>query len=284
MRIFAKVGPNFWTGKTGRAINSLENRDPVRVLAIYVLTSPHANVFGLYQLPLAVAAHQTGRTVEQVLELLIVLQELEFCGYDEDTEFIWVYEMAEHQLDLPLKENDWKRIWAARWFLTLEENPFLCPFYERYRDGLKLPERKAPSKPLGSPLEAPSKGQSPSPSQSQSQSLPPSHFPSQESVSSQSQEKGAGGKNDSAVVLQQTWTNFIEAADHKLGRAFSGPLIAGTKLVRIDRRGLYVVHCTTKEHKDWMNKHAPVLRQLGRDAGMNINRFVLVPPKQKVHR
>ncbi|ASF48096.1 hypothetical protein [Methylovulum psychrotolerans] len=58
MRDYGKVSPKFWTGRTGKAIKA-EGMEAVLV-AMYLMTSPHADMLGVYYLPTVYIAHDTG--------------------------------------------------------------------------------------------------------------------------------------------------------------------------------------------------------------------------------
>lgn len=157
MRIFATLRSQFWTGTTGKAITAA-GKD-TRIVATYLLTCEHANMIGLYRLPLLYASEETGLKRREVLSALEQLRTADFAVYDQETEFVWVCEMARYQLDLSpceaIKEGDHRAQGAARLYKQLAPNPFLLPFYERYAQILRLPLQRdflTEKKPLGSPL------------------------------------------------------------------------------------------------------------------------------------
>ena len=61
MRDYAKVSPHFWVGKTGK---QLKKNPEALVVAMYLMTNPHANMLGLYYMPQMFIAHETGLTLE----------------------------------------------------------------------------------------------------------------------------------------------------------------------------------------------------------------------------
>ncbi|MEO6111609.1 MAG: hypothetical protein ABIQ24_07245 [Nitrospiraceae bacterium] len=157
MRSYALLLPAFWTGPTGQAITAA-GKD-ARIVATYLLTCEHANMLGLYRLPLLYAAEETGLKRREVLAALAQLKSMEFAVYDPETEFVWVCEMARFQLGLlphePLKEGDHRAQGSARLYKQLSSNPFLLPFYARYAQILRLPLQRdflTEKKPLGSPF------------------------------------------------------------------------------------------------------------------------------------
>ena len=150
MREFAKISSEFWTSALGKKIKVCELE--AKELAIYLMTCRHANMLGIYYLPLPLVAHETGIPLEGVTRGLEALVKVGFCSYDENTEYVWVHEMAATQLGA-LKKNDNRVKHVNHVFRKLPEISFLAVFYEQYRDGLHL---EAPPffVPEGSPFEA----------------------------------------------------------------------------------------------------------------------------------
>lgn len=159
MRDYGKVAPGFWTGKTGKAI---KGKGPEAVIVgLYLLTCQHANMLGLYYLSKTYIAVDTPLGLEGASKGLQGAIEAGFCRYDEDSEVVWVVEMAAFQIaeQLDIKDNRCRGI--QREYDALPENPFLAPFYERYAEAFHMtamrgaPAKKdrgskAPRKPLRS--------------------------------------------------------------------------------------------------------------------------------------
>ncbi|MGC3975638.1 MAG: hypothetical protein QM771_14835 [Nitrospira sp.] len=162
MRSFSTIRSQFWSGTTGKAV-TIAGKD-TRILATYLLTCEHANMLGLYRLPLLYIAEETGLKRKEVVAAFENLKAIGFAYYDEGAEFVWVVEMARFQLDLlpgeSLKESDHRATGATRLYRQLAANPFLGHFYDRYAEALRLPSRRdflAELNPLQIPLGAPSK-------------------------------------------------------------------------------------------------------------------------------
>lgn len=130
MRDYAKVAPQFWTGRTGKEIRR-EGRD-VQVVALYLLTSPQANMIGLYYLPLPTLCHEVGMHQRAAKRALDVLGKLSFAHYDDETEYVWVPEMARFQLGEQLSASDNNATAVQNLYLSLSPNPFLPLFYQKY--------------------------------------------------------------------------------------------------------------------------------------------------------
>lgn len=155
MRDYAKVSPQFWIGRTGKELRKLGTE--AQVVAFYLMTSPHANMIGLYYIPKSFIAHETGLTIEGASKALRRACEAGFCSYDDTSEVVWVHEMAIYQVGEQLSPKDKQCKGVQNLYDTLPENPYLKPFFEKYsfrfcmktvRDFVSPIE--APSKPLRS--------------------------------------------------------------------------------------------------------------------------------------
>ena len=58
MRDYGIVSPRFWIGETGKKLRGNPNE---QVLALYLMTSPHANMIGVFHCPILYMAHETGQ-------------------------------------------------------------------------------------------------------------------------------------------------------------------------------------------------------------------------------
>jgi len=130
MREYAKVAPQFWIGETGRQLRALGPE--VQLVALYLITSPHANMIGLYYLPLPLLCHETGLPLEGASKALTGLSAVGFAHFDAPSEMVWVVEMAHYQIGahLDIKDNRVKGVQNE--YNALPNNPFLPRFFERY--------------------------------------------------------------------------------------------------------------------------------------------------------
>lgn len=151
MRKYSQISPQFWIGEMGRKIRDL-GRD-AQIVALYVQTSPHANMLGLYYLPIDYLSHETGIPLEGASKALRRLDEVGFCRYDHQNEVIWVCEMASDQMGPSLDPKDKRVKGVANEYEALPKCKFLEGFFSRYHEAFHLSNRRADS----SPLEAPSK-------------------------------------------------------------------------------------------------------------------------------
>lgn len=150
MRDYSAVVPTFWTGKTGREIRALGAE--CQVAALYLLTSPHSNMIGLYYLPKLFISHETGLTMEGASKALKSLSEVHFCTYDEESETVFVHEMARYQIGASLVATDKRVKGVENELKKFHNNPLLNAFLRRYADAYHLDFDEEEE----SPLEAPS--------------------------------------------------------------------------------------------------------------------------------
>ncbi|MCL6243793.1 hypothetical protein M5F04_04290 [Acinetobacter sp. ANC 7200] len=158
MREYGKVSPHFWTGSTGKQLRQCPES---LVVSMYLMTSPHANMLGLYYMPLLYVAHETGLGMEGASKGLQWACEAGFCSYDHASEMVWVHEMARFQIADKLKSTDKRSIGVQNEYNSLPSNPYLESFYDKYSQAFcmtekrqntvkKLVKNEAPSKPLTS--------------------------------------------------------------------------------------------------------------------------------------
>lgn len=154
MREYGKVSPRFWTGKTGKSFRGDAN---TQLLALYLMTSPHANMIGVYHCPIMYMAHEIGIDLEGASKALGRLIESGFCTFDGEEEVVWVHEMAAHQIGEELSPNDKRVKGVQKQFASIAQSLIRRGFWERYRADFHLGELpdndspiEAPSKPLAS--------------------------------------------------------------------------------------------------------------------------------------
>ena len=175
MRDYAKVAPTFWTGETGRKLRALGPE--AQVMALYLITSPHATMTGLYHLPLAYAAHDLGSSFEGASKALRSLSEVGFAYYDEASETVWIPEMIRFQVGETLSPRDNRHKAILRELEMCRKSKYFAHFVAKYRGAYHLPFEVAPEG-LESPFEAPSKPlRSQEQEQEQEQEISPSSPP-----------------------------------------------------------------------------------------------------------
>lgn len=160
MRDYAKVAPQFWTGRTGRAIRA-RGRD-AQVVALYVVTAPGANMIGVYYLPVATLCHETGLSPKVAAVALAALEDVGFAFYDAEAEHVWIPEMARFQIGDTLTaagkhgRPDHRIRGVVRELLSVKGCRFAWDFYVKYQQRYNLPDLPE-LRTLPNPSEAPSK-------------------------------------------------------------------------------------------------------------------------------
>jgi uncharacterized phage protein (TIGR02220 family) len=147
MREFAKVPPQFWFNANERKKLGCH----AQLVAIYLLTSPHANMIGVYYLPVNFIAHETGMTMEEASKGLRGLIETQFCSYDDHSEFVWVHDMGFTQICTQLKPADNRVKAIQKMYLDLPKVSFLKAFYDKYVNVFLLKNRSECSQKLEAP-------------------------------------------------------------------------------------------------------------------------------------
>lgn len=149
MRDYAKVSARFWTGETGKKIKAAGPE--ATVVALYLMTSPHSNMLGLYFLPKMYIAHESGLPFEGASKGLLRCIEGEFCSYDEASEVVFVHEMARYQVGEQLKPDDKQCKGVANEIAKLPHTALFKAFYERYALAFHLPDMKGLRRPSKAP-------------------------------------------------------------------------------------------------------------------------------------
>lgn len=157
--------PSYWDGPTGLRIARTGGKDAL-LLGAFLLSNHRANMIGLYRLP----TNEIGLPLAlgEIVRAFDALEAADFASYDDASAIVWVHEMARYRLGLAtrtavLAKNDKRLIHVDRIYKNVPDNPFLDPFYLRYRRALHLKTKRlhgeAPSKPLASPFEASNRDQ-----------------------------------------------------------------------------------------------------------------------------
>lgn len=154
MRDYAKVEPKMWHGATMKALRKCPEGV---IVGMYLMSSPQSNMLGLFSQPVLYMAHETGLGIEGAMKGLKHCIDSGFCSFDEDSEFVWVYEMARYQVASELKANDLRCKGIQKDYDNLPDNPFLAGFFDRYGAAFHLTNKRgiqgssqAPTKPLRS--------------------------------------------------------------------------------------------------------------------------------------
>jgi hypothetical protein len=154
MRDYGKVSPQFWVGATGR---KLRGNAEAQIVALYLMTSPHANMIGVFYCPLEYIAKETGLPLEGASKGLQCLIEADFCTYEGESEYIFVHQFAANQVGEELKPSDKRVQGIMNELAKVPKGQCWQAFRARYAVLYNLPIEGQKDKPLGSPSEAPSK-------------------------------------------------------------------------------------------------------------------------------
>lgn len=123
------------------------------------MTSPHANMIGLYYISMPTLAHEVGDAIiggpAGALRAMQELERLGFCCYDTQREIVWVYEMARFQVGERLKAGDTKVKGVMNKLRAYRDCRFAQAFHAFYKERFNLPdvdwlEAPAPEKPAKS--------------------------------------------------------------------------------------------------------------------------------------
>lgn len=141
MRDYGIVSPKFWIGGTGKR---LRGDADAQLLAVYLMTSPHAHATGIYHCPILYMAHETGLSIEGASKALRRLIDESFCEYEEASEWIFVKNMATHQIAEQLVPKDKRIPWLRK---ELEKVPKALKnrFLSEYGVAFHLVEKASPS-------------------------------------------------------------------------------------------------------------------------------------------
>jgi len=157
MRDYGTVCPAFWRGQTGKEIRAMGQS--AQLVSVYLITAPDSNMIGLYYLPLLLLAHETNCTVEEASQILKALADLHWAYYDQQTETVWVRNMAFYQVAEEVKPNDKRWPAIVRELASYDKSPFFKPFLTVYEDPFHLQGAFETLAETGaSPSQGPSKG------------------------------------------------------------------------------------------------------------------------------
>lgn len=157
MRDYSIVSGRFWIGETGKVLRDFPD---AQRLAMYLITSPHSSMAGLYYCPIPYMAQDIGMDQEGASKGLAKLSQMGFCEFDEKSDMVFVVKMAKFQLGARLAPKDNRRIGLLKELSRLPKTALLQRFFAIYADAYSITaediERilqdvgEAPSKPLPS--------------------------------------------------------------------------------------------------------------------------------------
>ncbi len=160
LRKFASIPPRIWQADLKAVRGDLE----AIAVHYHLTTSGHANMLGLYYLPVAYIAHEVGFTQEGASKGLLALISADICSYDFERDIVWVHDMAADQIAPQLSPKDKRVKGIADQLSMLPMCKITLGFYSKYRLPFHLYDERnledfelavgehqeAPSKPLRS--------------------------------------------------------------------------------------------------------------------------------------
>lgn len=154
MRTYVKFDPRFWLDTVAK---KLKGHPEAQLVALYLYSSPHSSMIGLYRLPAAYAVSDLGISGEAFEKALAQLEAANFCSYDREAEIVWVHAMALSQIGERIHPSDKQLAGVRNLLAQLPSVPLKVQFIWRYASDFYLQdlldgggEVKAPSEPLES--------------------------------------------------------------------------------------------------------------------------------------
>ena len=149
MKSFTKFYSDFWINPDHAALMQLGA--DAKLMAIYLQGNAHHNMLGVYYLPLLYSASDLKQSVKKVRSALEKLYNLSYCQYDEQTQYIWVCNMALEQLgeEIDAKDNRIKAMQTI-WNSLPQQISFLPQIYDKYHRIFNLKSRCLESSTINS--------------------------------------------------------------------------------------------------------------------------------------
>lgn len=132
MRDYGKVHTQFWASETLKGLDS-----DAKVLALYLLSSPHTTMLGAFRLPDAYACDDLGWSPERLRNGFATLSATGFIAYCERTKWVWVVKFME--FNKPDNPNQWKAVAKLAEML-----PAGLEFLEGVRETVRKPFLNSP--------------------------------------------------------------------------------------------------------------------------------------------
>lgn len=205
MRDYARVAPAFWTKGSGKG---LRGSPEAQLVGLYLVTCPSSNMIGLYYLPLATAAHETGLKLETLRKALRSIGEAGFAFYDEVSEYVWVPNAATYQIGEFLAPGDKRQKGVLRELQTFASHPFAQRFFDKYAAPYGLPRPLW----LGETLETQLK-----PLVCQDQDQDQDHAQDQDQEQKQTREGSSSSSRETQTALALVSTGEPAKAGRRLG-------------------------------------------------------------------
>lgn len=136
MRDFCKFPVSFWASSLAKVIRKIGPNN--LLIATYLQSNTHSNMIGVYHLPLEYIAIDTGIPLTEIHNVINTLQEVNFCHYDVEHEYVWVLDFAAKQTGENLCKSDKRVVAIHKLFANLPQLCFIDAFYKKYQDHYHL--------------------------------------------------------------------------------------------------------------------------------------------------
>lgn len=141
MRDYARIWCQFWVRGTGR---KLRGNHAAQALAMYLMSTGHGNMAGLYYLPLPTMLHELGMAEPTARDSLDLFADLDLAHHDAEAELAYLptaprYQLGLEDTKLPLKTGDKKIAGVVREVIKHQGHRFFDDFVARWGTPLNLP-------------------------------------------------------------------------------------------------------------------------------------------------
>ncbi|PHS16403.1 MAG: hypothetical protein COA86_12280 [Kangiella sp.] len=144
---YARIHPRLW--RLAEMIKVVSIGGDAVSLALYLRSNQLINMIGVYYLPTKKIQRELSfLTEDEILELLQVLTNVGYCKYNFEEEYVWVIDMAEHQVEQNPSQNQKKGVQNIVDRLREDEAPFINDFIEKYGDSFSVSKEKPTDKDL----------------------------------------------------------------------------------------------------------------------------------------
>lgn len=128
---FSKLYSDFWINYYNSEVVGLGVE--AQLMALYLQGNSHRSMLGVYYLPLLYIASDLKLPVKKVRTALEKLCKINYCTYDEKTQYVWVHDLAFEQIGEKVDERD-NRIKALHdiWESLPSKLEFLEEIYQKY--------------------------------------------------------------------------------------------------------------------------------------------------------
>lgn len=151
MREYASILPGFWTGETG---GKLRGKPDAQVLALYLMSTHHANMIGVYYCDTGYMKLDTGLPEDRVEAAIDVLEKLGFCVFDRESSMVFVVQMAKYQVGDELQPGDKRLIGIRKAYRAIRPPRMQSLFYDTYAEAYGLEQiAQKPKAPIAPPQE-----------------------------------------------------------------------------------------------------------------------------------